>query len=122
MEARVIVLICGVVMSTAGWAIVPSWWTGRGSYSSDDHMARTLLSNVLAFTFGTLFLASEWLEAPRGSSAESVLQAAQVSLMALTLVFAATSFTVVWLNRPRLLVPRRYRQSQGRWQERQEGR
>ena len=71
----------------------------------------------LAFTFGTLFMLSQWFEASYGWN-EASANRLQLSLVVLVLGSIVAAATIYWFNVPKALVPPQMRSHPGRWQER----
>jgi len=98
--------------------VVAPWWTGRRQSLSSDDGGRVMLANWLALAslLGGLAVPPLWEHGVVGAWPTRVM------VVFFLVAFAgsfAIRYTIIWFNRPRLLVPPRLRGQPGRWQRRQ---
>lgn len=99
------------------WLVTVAWWFNWRTFFPDGDESRVILATTLGFTFGVAFLGTTWIEPSKNSSA-NLVDVIQKGLVVLTLVSALSAATIYWFNRPRFLVPSRYRNDRGRWADR----
>lgn len=116
-RASSLALTLGILITAASCLVALASWFNWKNYFPDGHQDRSVAAIALAFTFGTAFMGTTWIE-PTASLSTNLIDVVQNVLIALTLLSAVSVATIYWFNRPQFLVPARYRNDRGRWAER----